>query len=300
MLTGDYLLCGWRVQSAFELPALSPWKGPVSAPVDITIAAGPVPDRLENAVVPGKYLTVGSDGAVLLNIAGLVRILVRDGATVTVEVLREDSVDSWRLFLLGSTIGHLCHQRGVFPLHAALLRINGRTVAVAGHSGAGKSTLAMALNKRGHGLLSDDVTVLRIDSGVATVLPSFPRLKLWRDSLDALGIAAEGLPRVREGLEKYELRPCDGFDPEPVPLDAILLLGVASEVSLQLSSPAAALPGVRGNVFRQGVAIKLGLQKELFSNTVQIVNSVPVYRLLRPKNFESLAATVDLIEKQFS
>lgn len=299
-MTDDYLLCGWRVQSDLALPELLPWTGPISTPVDITIVAGPVPEKLGNAVGPGKYLMVGSDGAVLLHIVGLVRILVRNGATVTVDILHKDAVDSWRLFLLGSALGYLCHQRGVFPLHAATLRIGRRTVAVAGHSGAGKSTLAMALAKQGHALLSDDMTVLRVDQGSAMVLPSFPRLKLWRDSLDALGTSTEGLPRVREGIEKYDLRANAGFDPTPTPLDAILILGEAPEPSIVASSPVAALPVVRSYLFRQKVAVELGRQAALFFLTAEIVQSVPVYRLMRPKRFESLAATVNLIEKHFS
>ena len=44
--------------------------------------------------------------------------------------LSGEARDDWRLFLLGSTLGHIAHQRGLFPLHAACLRIGGRAVAI--------------------------------------------------------------------------------------------------------------------------------------------------------------------------
>jgi len=250
---------------------------------------------------PGKYLMAGADGSVLIRVDGLVRILVRDGRSVTVEPLSNEAADSWRLFVLGSVLGYLCHQRGLFPLHAATLRIGGRTVAIAGHSGTGKSTLALALTRRGHGLLSDDMTVLQVERNAPVrVLPAFPRLKLWRASLDALGVGVEGLPRVRDGMEKFDLRPRAGFDPTVVPLDAILTLGEGPEPELVLRPATTALPVVRSYVYRPRMALYLGRQAAQFAQTAEIVRSVPVYRLDRPKRFDALAATVALIEERFA
>ncbi|MEV9042980.1 hypothetical protein AB0072_26060, partial [Klebsiella pneumoniae] len=91
------------------------------------------------------WVTVTEDGTVRLAIRGLVHILVQGGRHITVDIIDSRDERGWRLFLLGAALGYLCHQRGVFPLHAASLTVGGRTIALAGESGAGKSTLAFAL-----------------------------------------------------------------------------------------------------------------------------------------------------------
>ncbi len=299
-MTEDYQLCGWRVRSDLPLPELRPWIGPADALPDVTVIHGPVPDRLESVALPGTYRMVGTDGSVLLRIEGLVRILVQGGTTITVDILRREATEAWRLFLLGSGLGFLCHQRGLFPLHAASLRIGGRMVAVAGHTGIGKSTLALELTRRGHGLLSDDVTVLRMLPGAgAEVLPAFPRLKLWRDTMDALGVDASGLPRVREDMEKYDLRPDAGFDPAPGPLGGVVVLREGPGPVLSAVSAAAAVPLLQGFVFRPRVALHLGRQAGLFAQAAAIARAVPVYRLERPKRFDTLVAAAALIEEAF-
>lgn len=159
-------MCGLRVRSGLVLPELPSWPGPEAGAPDVVVDEGHVPERLDGAAQGNDYVTVSADGAVLLNVPGLVRILARGGRKIIVDILRrDDPAAAWRLFLLGSGLGYLCHQRGLFPLHAASLDIGGRAAAIAGPSGAGKSTLSLALTACGHALLSDDVTVLRTETG---------------------------------------------------------------------------------------------------------------------------------------
>ena len=257
-----------------------------------------MPQELTKPRIAGKWRSIGTDGSVLLNIHNVTRILVQNGASITVDILQQDSTASWRLFLLGSALGFLCHQRGLFPLHAATVKIGNRTVALAGHSQVGKSTLAFELTRRGHGLLSDDVTVLRMEPKIE-VLPAFPRLKLWRATLTALGIETTGLPRVRETMEKYDLRPRAGFDPAFVPLDAIVSLRDGPEPIVLARSQAEAMPLVNGYVFRRQGALHLGRRVALFAQAALIANTVPVYSLERPKRFDTLPAAAALIEGLF-
>lgn len=296
----DYQLCGWRVRSDLLLPELPAWPGG-DVLADIVIEEGPVADRLDPCTREDSWLSVGSDGAVLLQVPDLVRILVRDGCCIRVQRLRLQD-QGWRLFLLGSALAYLCLQRGLFPLHAATVRMGGRTLAIAGHSGAGKSTLAAALVRRGHGLLSDDLTVLRgaDGRGPIEVLPAFPRLKLWREAIDALQIPADGLSRVREGMDKYDLSPHIDFDCSAAPLDGVLLLSEAAAPALQRCAAAAALPHLHRQLSRPRVADELGLRPAMFAQAAAISRTVPVWSLQRPRRFDALEATVDLIEAQFA
>lgn len=294
----DDFLCGWRVRSALPLPELIPWPSADERPPDIVIEEGAVPETLERSLTPGRYLMVDPAGAVLLRIADGLRFLIRSGGRVTVDRVDREDLDSWRLFFLGTVLGTLCHQRGVFPLHAATLRIDGRTLAIAGAPGAGKSTLAHALSRRGHRLVSDDVTVICDEGNRLEIKPAFPRLNLWASTLDAAGISVTGLRRVRPQIEKYDV-PLEGnFEIAPLSLDAIVILGEAPAPSLTKLMPTAALPAVQAHICQRQVAAALGSQRRLFATTARIVSTVPVYRLQRLKRFEDLEKVAALIERE--
>lgn len=280
------------------MPELPAWQGPSETPVGVGIVREQVPEALSNPVFAGKYLAVGDDGSILIAMDGLFRILLRNGSRVSVELLSEADADTWRLFMLGSVLGYLAHQRGLFPLHAATLRVGGRLVAIAGHSGAGKSTLAAAMSRHGHTLLSDDMTVIDAAPGrPAQVFPTFPRLKLWKASLDGLGIGTDGLQRVRADMAKFDVRPEGPFEGAHAPLDAVIAIAEAPQLEMQACAPAQGLAVVNTYAYRPKLAHYLGRSPALFQQAAQIARSAPVYRLNRPKSFDALPETIRLIEK---
>jgi hypothetical protein len=80
----------------------------------------------------------------------------------------------------------LCHQ-GRMVVHASAVELpNGRAVAFTGPSGQGKSTLATAFFQAGHSLLSDDCLLLENRGGVVHAMASYPSLRLWPDSAQAM------------------------------------------------------------------------------------------------------------------
>lgn len=297
----EYQLCGWRVRSAVAVPELLAWEGGTAQPVDVDIRVDAVPEQLAGAVVAVGMVQIAADGTALVHVPDLVRILVRGGREITVQILRQErQASGWRLFLLGIGLALLCDQRGLYPLHAACLRIDGRIVAFAGVSGAGKSSLALALSRRGHALQSDDLTVLRDDGAAGiTVLPAYPRLKLWRETLDWAHMPAAGLTRVRPALEKYDLAPMAGFVSDAAPLDALVVLEAAGDdrVLLEAVEPAAAVPMVLRHATRRGIRRQAGRMPILFEQSAAIVRAVPVFRLIRPLRFEWMEATVEAVER---
>ena len=287
----DGYLCGWRVRSELPLPELSPWQG-IDRPPDITVRFGPVPEQLPDVVGETPFMQIGRDGSGLLWIDAVGGYLVRRDEVV-IEPRAGATDAELRLFLLGSALGILCHRRGLLPLHAASIGRDGVAVAFAGPSGAGKSTLAAALAQRGYPLLSDDVCVIDAHAaGGPVVLPAFPRLKLWRDSLTALDLAAEGLERNRRFQEKYHYLARQRDVPGPVPLAAIYLLETVSageDWSVQrIEKPFEAVRALHDQVFRRSVAVALGYTNALFHAETQIAARVPVLRWRRRKDFARL------------
>jgi len=293
----DYFLCGWRVRSALPIPELVRWPAGDDRPPDIFVEEGVVPEWLGGSQRLSRYVMVDPAGTILLNIADRQRFLIEDGSRVTVDLMKREEPGSWHPFFLGIVLGYLCHQRGVFPLRAATVRVSGRTVAIAGASGAGKSTLAYALNQRGHPVLSDDITAIRDQQGQLEILPAFPRLKLWRSALDAAMVSISGLPQVRPQIEKYFVKPQGSVDLTPLPLDAIVLLSEASETSLARLAPAFAFPAIQAYIAQYKAASALGCQNRLFATTARIVSKVPIYRLLHAKRFETLHEAASLVER---
>lgn len=257
----DRTLCGWRVASALPLPDLPPWTGDGRAP-DLTIGLGPVPERLPDPTVDRPLLQVGADGTCRFAMPGVAAYLIDPaGARVLVDPALDPDAPDVRLFLFGTVLGVLCYRRGLLPLHASCVRVGNGALALAGCSGIGKSTLAAAFLQRGHALLADDVTVVDTTApGGPRVRPAFPRLKLWHDAAERMGIPTGNLEPVRPGLAKFNLPLADRFCAESLPLLAVVHLQPGRDRDLPLRLRGAdAVTSIRRNLYRARLMERLDL-----------------------------------------
>lgn len=137
------------------------------------------------------------------------------------------SIEHFTTYLVGPVMGFVLRRRGVTALHASAVSIDGRTVVFCGPAGAGKSTTAGALALRGMPVLCEDVSALHEVSGEFRVLPGYPRVCLWPDSVEMLVGKSDALPPLVSTWEKRYL-PLDGetarFEQEANTLFAIYLL----------------------------------------------------------------------------
>jgi hypothetical protein len=294
----DFALCGWRVRSAVPLPEVLPWTGDDRAP-DINIRFGPVP-TLVDAVGHGAPAKVARDGTCRLEFANIGCFQVVAGREVTVESYGRVDVPEFHAALLGPVLGVLSFQRNLFPLHAACVRIGGGAIAFTGRAGAGKSTMAAALVRRGHALVADDVCVIDAAGGDAPfVLPSFPRLKLWDDALEALQVGAGDLPRARSGKRKYHFYQPGTFDASPVELRQVYLLersrtGDRHAIIPEYGAEAAAV--FSNEIYRRPTGYWLGRKAALLAGALRLAAHVPVFRVLGRPELEQLGALAAQIE----
>lgn len=269
----DLTLCGWRLSSALALPELAGWTGD-DRPADMVVEMGAVPEALADEIFVGRFERIARDGTIRIAVPGIAAFLVQGGRRVVVAPDLPEDAPELGHYLLGGVIGDLLHQRGVLPLHASCVAVNGVAVAFAGPSGAGKSTLAAALAVAGHQLLGDDITVVELAAdGTPWVRPSFPRQKLWGDSLTALGLPPGrslrfASQREKAGQrEKFEHHAGALFAAAPFPLGVLCHLRGDGD-GLPLVSRLQRLVALRetqANLYRPTTPHRLGTEARAFA-----------------------------------
>jgi len=223
--TRSYRLCGLKLDSDFDLPALPEWDDPAEAPADVSCRRGVVPSCLKQPDYIAPIFQTSGAGEYLLVLPGTGRILLRAGNDITVEPEFGPAPSNLSTILAGPIQAVLWHQRGLLPLHASVVVIKGRAVALCGDGAAGKSTLAAVLAAQGQRVIADDICVVDARNNADVLaLPGGARLQLWRDALAELGVATDGLKRALEHKERYFLDCGIGIPFEPYKLAAIVRL----------------------------------------------------------------------------
>jgi hypothetical protein len=217
-----YFAFGMEIESTFPIPELL--QGDSSIPCHVNIQIAKVPEVLPQATFSGVRFQ-GATNEFLLKVDNVARYLVKNGDTIFVEPAEKASEKDIRLFLMGSAIGALIHQRGMLPFHGSSVIINNQVVIFSGVSGAGKSTLAASFIKRGYPIITDDVCVITLDSENNPVVhPGYPQMKLWADSLEKLGEEEKSLANVREGISKYTFPVLTNFHQRPERINGIYII----------------------------------------------------------------------------
>jgi hypothetical protein len=188
-------------------------------------------------------------------------------------------------YILGPVLGVVLRLRGVTCLHASAVALDGQAVAFVGAEGAGKSTTAAAFAREGHSVLSDDVVALTEDELGFLVVPAYPHLCLWPDSVATLYGSANALPHFSTGWEKHRLSLGDGktrFEKQPLPLGAIYFLGQRRSDRapfVEVIRPQAALLSLVADTFANKI-LDRELRAREFEVLGRLVRTVPVQRVI--------------------
>lgn len=290
-----YRLASHKVLSDIELPELLPWNGVPSAPVELRFRLGRVPANLD--APDHKTQGFETQGAGRYLLSGADRILVEHGSWVTVDPASGTDLIDARALLMGPVQAVLWHQRGLLPLHASVVAVEGKAVALAGPSGVGKSTLAAALSLKGHPVLADDMGIIDTAHG-AEVLLSTNRLRLWRDALQHFDIPAKNLPRALSRNEKYLIEGGEQSGSERRILSAIIILskqgnGTANIKPLRGARSILRLAGV---VHMTAAARALGLGPAVFAALTKLPTcGVKIRHLRMPEELGCLNEAASLV-----
>lgn len=242
-------------------------------------------------------------GGVTLQVEGVARYRVDAGRHITIDRFPGVSDREVDIYLTGTVLGTLLHQRGLLPLHCNAVRIGGMAFLFCGDSGAGKSTLAAWFEARGHRLLTDDLCAVQVGGGQPLALPGIPRLRLWRQSLDLLARPVDGLAAMPGEDDKFEAHMALAPPAEPLAIGAIYhLCGAHAAVDQDARGLIAPLSGLAAvevataNIYRRRIADHVGRTRGYLADAIALVQQVPVFAFQRNwglSRFESEAFQVE-------
>lgn len=288
-----YRLYGLRVDAAFELPELTPCTDKTVANVIVTLG--------QRTDVGADFLNVVVNGDVVLTVPGVARFTMSNGARIVIEPDQRSSARDIRLYLLGSALGATLHQRMLLPIHSNAVIIDGGAVAFIGRSGSGKSTLATWFHDRGHAILSDDVCVLGKDeAGRVIAHRGVPRIRLWRDSLEASGRKTTDHQPVADFADKYALHTGNAAVAESAIMRAFFLLSddhsTGGDATIACVAGGEAARALMENTYRGTYVRSLGMARSHFDQCADIARIVPMFCVRRPWDLTALdAVTTQLV-----
>lgn len=292
-----YHAFGLRIASELELPELHRGEGPA----DVTIRYRPSDDP---PLMTGDFWLDVSPGRVSNRLEDI-QFTVTDGDTVLVETYPSTPAEDIRVWLLGSVMAAVLHQRDYLPIHANVIALaHDSAAAFAGQSGAGKSTLAGWFEARGRRVLTDDLCAIRLGpDDVPKLYEGIPRLKLWSDALSQFGRSEAGLEKVSSGLDKFHV-PTGGSrrigSLEPLRLERIYLLDKAEDgadfriVPLQ---GAEAATEVLANAFRWQLGQRIQAPRAQFDQCLSLARHARVFRIERRWGFDHFEGDCVEIER---
>lgn len=212
-----YWAYGLRIQTDMECPELASASMETGNP-DVEIHLLPPAANALESMENGYYEV--QPGVFRMSVPEVALYRVEEGCRILITPLPEAPAEKIRLFLLGSAMGALLYQRGLFPLHGSAVETVWGAMIFVGVQGAGKSTLAAEFHRQGYRLLSDDVCAVAATPEGLQIIPAMAQFRLRADAYERFGVT----PGARFDVDKYVVPMGEGQCPHPVPLRAIHIL----------------------------------------------------------------------------
>ncbi len=314
----NYFVFGLHLRSNLPLPGVNPDHFPTEVyDVELHLGLRPYPDE-GNSRRSEELTYVSADaneaGEPALRIfrveqGTFVRLAYEDGTQFWVDGKREkiwatwppaSSIENTASYLLGPVLGLLLRLRGVTCLHASAVAFGDRSVAFVGSAGAGKSTTAAAFAQQGCGVISDDIVALLEQEGAIQVMPAYPHLCLWPESVRMLYDSEEALPRLIPDWDKRRLalgNEGTRFESRCLPLAAIYVLSERRPDPapyVEAIRPQSALLALVADTYANKILDREMRARE-FAVLGRLVSTVPVRRVFpyeAPTRLEELCKVI--------
>lgn len=291
-----YRVYGLTILSELRLPELPTKK---KTEPDVLIRYGKVPDQLPNPIGAG-VLYQASKNDFLFKFNGIAKYRVQQGKYITIQKIDNAAPEEVRLFLLGSAIGALLHQRGLLALHGSCVARDNRGFIFSGNSSVGKSTIAAAFLKNGYSFVADDIAVIDFrPNNKYYIFPGIPHIKLWKDVIQHLD-EKNITEKVRPTLEKYIKPITNPTSFRSVLLEKIIVLSVTNTSIFAVEEVVGAekFNLLRNNTYRIQYVDKLQQIETHFKNLSKLASGVRVYKVERPPYPLLISELIEYIESR--
>ena len=180
-------------------------------------------------------------------------------------------------------------------LHASATKLGRRVVIFLGDSGTGKSTLAGKFHQTGESVISDDCLQIKDSKTGISVIPTYPGVRLWEDSLDFLFPHQSKTETVADYSTKKRvlLEEKAGFEyRKGLPILAVFVLSHPDqashgEVSFERLSNSEAFIALMKQSFQLDVMDVKRITHHMRAFG-RIVPRLPIYRLTMQHNYDLL------------
>ena len=299
-----------HVASHVPLPVLPTATDRPMATADILLHAAPARTALE-PVAAWLHHWPARDGTITLSLAthgsgyrlrfpGLCDFLI-DTDAVRIQIQPTHALDPNTLehLIVDQVLPRLLSHRGELVAHASVVRIQDRAIGFLGHSGWGKSTLVSLLHGAGHRLLSDDCALMVATTDAVHIVPTYPSLRLFGDSIgQTLGDDASTRPvAAYSPKQRLTLGPPEPQD-STCPLHAIYLLNdpsdPASHHRITPLPPALACMALVEHSFRLDLSSS-SHTRTLLTQAATVLRHAPAFALHYPRDYATSAVLLDTL-----
>lgn len=295
-----YRLFDLEIVSDFELPEVPLQQineRDIKLP-QIRVLAGRVLSSLEQSTLVDGWFWCSPTKA-LFKFHGIADFMVEGGHTITVALEDGASESDMRVFLFGSAIGAVLHQRQLIPLHISAVDTPYGVWAFTGQSGAGKSTIATALSlKNNWPLLCDDVAVIKPLTNTTNSLSfGVNRVKLWDDAIDLLGISRKSLTRDLIRTEKFHVPGTIEIDhSREYRLSCIVQLQNSDRIEVCNLSPSLTFQTLMNCIYRPSLVHVFGDLQKTTKQILPLASLVRGFEFHRPRSLECFGEGLRVIE----
>lgn len=292
-----YIAFGLRIASELDLPELSP--ATEHSHTDLVIKAGSIAlPRISKTTIYRRGIRAlfgeNDQRNLFLSWEGVADFEAIEGKTLIVNP-KTDDPNLLSLFTVSEALGLILFQRGYYLLHASAVKIGQEAWCFMGNPGAGKSTTAAAFVKAGCPLLSDDLTAITFDDqGVPFIIPAYPQLKIWDNTVNGLNYDKDKLNPVQEGINKFSYQPTEAFDHQPVRLNAVYFIHKANNQPALRGLPVTSIPTeMLKNFPLANQLLKGQVLAKHFTESFQIAKYAKIWKKRRPNGFKKLEGWVN-------
>ena len=238
-----------------------------------------------------------SDGYVLRFPAYAEFIIAKDTNSIRCRPLAHTAEMTVRHLLLDHVVPLILSRRERLVLHASAVLTGHGAIAFAGKTGKGKSTLASSFALEGFPLVSDDYLVLRQGQEGWMATPSYPGVRLWPSTVQA--IVPRDLPTrevasytVKRRVADTKLLPRTN---EPVLLRRLYVLTEEARwTSIEKISMGRSMISLVEFAYNLDIRDKAFLRQQ-FETIKQVTKDVPVYAIHFPREYSTLPAVREAI-----